>query len=187
VNAAPAANSSAKPIAVVMGVAGSGKSLIGRMLAERCGFAFVEGDDLHPAENVDRMTHGLPLDDTHREVWLGRIADAISSMPQDGGLVVTCSALKRSYRDRLRAASPHVVFLHLVGGPDLIHARMKARSGHFMPPSLLASQFDDLEPPQPDEPAITLDARGAPDAVVAQACDFLSGVHTELRAAGERP
>ena len=181
-DAARAATSSAGPIAIVMGVAGSGKSLIGRMLAARCGWPFVEGDDLHPPENVARMTHGLPLDDAHRQIWLDRIADTIASAPPDSGLVVACSALKRSYRDRLRTASPHVVFLHLVGGPDLIETRMAARTGHFMPPSLLASQFDDLEPPQPDEPALTLDANQAPDAMVDQARGFLAESGNTLQA-----
>jgi gluconokinase len=156
-----------------MGVAGSGKSRIGRAIAARCGFPFVEGDDLHPQVNVERMTQGFPLDDIHRKDWLDRIAAVIASAADAPGPVVTCSALKRAYRDRLVAVSNRVVFLHLAGDRDLIQARMLGRRGHFMPPSLLARQFEDLEPPLSDEPSITLDAADSPDALVELACQRL--------------
>jgi gluconokinase len=159
----------AAPVVIVMGVSSSGKSSVARALAVRSDFPFVEGDDLHPAENVERMSRGLPLDDEHRLVWLDRIAAIIADADPARGLVVTCSALKRSYRDRLAAASPRVVFLHLAGSRELIEHRMAHRTGHFMPLSLLDSQFRDLEPPAPDENAITLDVAGEPNELVEQA------------------
>jgi gluconokinase len=166
VEAVSAAATHANPIVVVMGVASSGKSSIGRALAERCGFPFVEGDDLHPTANVERMSKGIPLDDSHRKDWLAKIAEIIADADASIGMVVTCSALKRSYRDQLAAASDRVVFLHLTGNRGLIEARMAHRRGHFMPTSLLDSQFGDLEPPQPDEHAITLDVTEGIDDLV---------------------
>ncbi len=168
---------SAHPVIVVMGVASSGKSSVGRALAARCGFPFVEGDDLHPPQNIERMSRGLRLDDTHRQYWLERIAVAIVSAAPSQGLVLTCSALKRSYRDFLAAASPRVMFLHLSGARDLIEERMAHRTGHFMPLSLLDSQFEDLEPPGPDERVVTLDVASDPDALVERACRALAICH----------
>ena len=161
------------PIVVVMGVAGSGKSSIGQAIADRASARFLEGDDLHPQANIDLMTRGIPLDDAHRKGWLDRLAAAISSAPEDEPLVVTCSALKRSYREQLAAASPRVVFLHLAGERGLIEERMAGRRDHFMPTSLLDSQFNDLEAIQPDEHAITVDVSDSADAVVDTALNQL--------------
>src|SRR4051812_39236001 len=143
-------------IYVVMGVAGSGKSLIGAALARSLGVEFVEGDDYHPADNVARMAAGIALTDDDRVGWLRSIAERIRQARTAGqGLVVACSALKRRYRDFLRAESGvkdlRLVFLR--GDRSLIAGRLASRQGHFMPPSLLESQFDALEKPAPDEDA----------------------------------
>jgi len=139
---------------VVMGVSGSGKSVIGRPFAKALGVDFVEGDDYHPPENVRRMSSGIPLTDDDRAGWLQALADRIHEAKDAGtGLVVTCSALKRSYRDLLRAgAKPAPLrFIYLRGSRTVIAERIGARRGHFMPPALLDSQFDTLEEPTPDE------------------------------------
>jgi gluconokinase len=141
------------PVVVTMGVSGSGKTTIGRALAGRLGLAFVDGDDLHPAANIAKMKRGEPLDDADRAPWLTAVAAWIVNRGEAGG-VVSCSALKRAYRDRLRG--PGVRFVYLEGAKELIAARMAGRKGHFYPPSLLQSQFDDLEPPTPDEQAIVV-------------------------------
>ncbi|MEV4615888.1 gluconokinase [Kitasatospora sp. NPDC049258] len=142
-----------------MGVSGSGKSTTGRLLAERRGVPFVEGDTLHPAANIARMTAGHPLDDADREPWLRMLADRIRDATRTGqGAVLSCSALKRSYRDRLRAAGPGVWFLHLSLDRESARRRVAHRTGHFMPAALLDSQFDVLEPLGPDEPGLTVDA-----------------------------
>ncbi|MDM7890431.1 gluconokinase [Curtobacterium caseinilyticum] len=148
-------------VLVVMGVSGSGKSTLAATVAERLGWAFAEGDEMHPAANVEKMQAGTPLTDEDRWPWLGTIAGWIRSH-LEGGVpgVVTCSALKRSYRDVLRA--PGVVFVHVAGDTALIEQRMSARSGHFMPTSLLASQLATLEPPQPDEAHLTVSADRTP-------------------------
>jgi len=144
-------------IVVVMGVSGAGKTTIGRGLAERLGAAFVEGDDLHPAANVEKMRRGQPLTDEDRAPWLADLARLARDLGQgDRDVVLACSALKQSYRDILAAADPgRVRFVYLQAAPDLIRARMKARTGHFMPASLLESQFADLEEPQA---ALVIDA-----------------------------
>jgi len=139
---------------VVMGVSGSGKSVIGRPFAKALGIDFVEGDDYHPPENIRRMSSGIPLTDDDRAGWLRALADKIREAKDAGtGLVVTCSALKRSYRDVLRAgAKPAPLrFIYLRGSRSVIAERIGARRGHFMPPALLDSQFDALEEPTPDE------------------------------------
>ncbi|TSJ64460.1 gluconokinase [Starkeya sp. 3C] len=162
------------PIVVVMGVCGSGKSSIGRALAGRHGWSFLEGDDLHPPGNVERMSQGQPLTDDDRHDWLAAIGERIAEADHAGaGLVVACSALKRSYRDQLSAVSPRVMFLHLSGDRALIEARMAARAGHFMPLSLIDSQFATLEPPQPDERAVTLPIDMEPGALLDEAEDRL--------------
>jgi gluconokinase len=143
-----------KPVAVTMGVSGSGKTTVGRALARRLGLAFMDGDSLHPAANIAKMKRGEPLDDADRAPWLTAVASWIASRREAGG-VVSCSALKRAYRDRLRR--PGVRFVYLEGAKELIAARMAGRKGHFYPPSLLQSQFDDLEPPTADEQAIVVD------------------------------
>lgn len=154
---------------VTMGVCGSGKSLIGATLARELGVEFVEGDDLHPPENVRRMAAGIPLRDDDRHGWLLAIAARLREARRAGvGLVVSCSALKRSYRDLLRSVGDaDARFVYLAGSRGLIADRMANRSGHFMPPSLLESQFSILEEPAPDERAWVCNISDAPDAIVA--------------------
>jgi gluconokinase len=150
-----------------MGVSGSGKSLIGAGLARALGVDFVEGDEYHSAENVERMSRGIPLTDEDRARWLGSLAARIRKAKEAGsGLVISCSALKRSYRDILRADAPGLRFVYLKGGRELIAQRLAGRRGHFMPPSLLESQFTTLEEPLPDEDAWVCDiVRAAQDIV----------------------
>ncbi len=161
-----------------MGVAGTGKSSIGAALAARHGWTFLEGDDLHPPANVVRMASGLPLTDGDRSDWLATIARHIAEADRAGtGLVVACSALKRRYRDQLSAASPRVVFLFLTGERALVEARMASRAGHFMPLSLIDSQFEALEPPQDDERAFALPISLAPASLLDEADRRLAGLH----------
>jgi len=153
-----------------MGVSGCGKSTVGALLAQRLGAEFVEGDSLHPPSNVEKMAAGTPLTDTDREGWLQTIAVQLGTAHTDGrSLVVSCSALKRAYRDTLRASAPDLRFVYLQGDFDLLGARIAARSGHYMPASLLASQFAALQEPTADEHAITLDCRHEPEPLAAQA------------------
>ena len=153
---------------VVMGVAGSGKSTIGPALARALGVEFVEGDDYHPPENVRRMAAGIPLTDEDRAGWLRALAARLHQAKQAGtGLVMTCSALKRSYRDVLRASAPEVRFVFLRGPRPLIAERIAARHGHFMPPSLVDSQFATLEEPAADEDVWVIDAAAPPRDIVA--------------------
>lgn len=147
-------------ICVLMGVSGSGKSTVAGELAAQLGWPFAEGDDLHPAANVATMRAGQPLTDEDRRPWLARIRAWIEAREAaDENGIVTCSALKRRYRDQLSAegSDPAVRFVHLTGTRDQLLSRLRARRGHFMPASLLDSQLADLEPPGPDEPAITVD------------------------------
>jgi gluconokinase len=154
---------------VMMGVCGSGKSLIGATLARELGVEFVEGDDLHPSENVRRMAAGIPLTDDDRHGWLLAIAARLREAKRAGvGLVVSCSALKRRYRDLLRSVGDaDVRFVYLAGSRTLIEERMATRRGHFMPPSLLDSQLTTLEEPSPDERPWVCDISPPPDAIVA--------------------
>lgn len=153
---------------VVMGVSGAGKSLVGARFAEAMGIDFVEGDALHPAENVVRMAAGVPLTDDDRAGWLRDIAARLAEARRRGaGMVVSCSALKRRYRDILRAGDPDVTFVHLAGALGLVSQRLAQRRGHFMPPALLDSQFAALEPPGTDERAWTVDVDATPDEIVA--------------------
>ena len=154
---------------VIMGVSGAGKSLIGAQLARALDIAFVEGDDLHPPENVTRMAAGIALTDDDRHGWLMEIATRLRAAKRAGvGLVVSCSALKRSYRDLLRSAGDvDVRFVYLVGGRALLAERLANRRGHFIPPALLESQLAILEAPAPDERVWVCDIREAPDAIVA--------------------
>lgn len=139
---------------VIMGVSGCGKSSVGEGLAARLGIPYVDGDDLHPPANVEKMRVGTPLTDDDRWPWLDRVADVLAT---EAPVIVGCSALRRAYRDRLRAgAGGPVRFIHLTGSRALIASRMAARKGHYMPTSLLDSQFAALEPPGPDE-ALTID------------------------------
>lgn len=140
---------------VVMGVSGSGKSTVGTALAQRLGVPFVDADTLHPAVNIAKMASGEPLDDDDRDPWLEKVGEWLAGH-RDGG-VASCSALKRRYRDRLRAHCPPVEFLHLSGSAELIGNRLALRTGHFMPAALLRSQLDALEPLDPDESGVTVD------------------------------
>jgi gluconokinase len=143
---------------VVMGITGSGKSTVGARLARKLAVDFVEGDDYHPLENVQRMASGIPLTDDDRASWLSALATRIREAHEAGtGLVVTCSALRRSYRDILRAAAPELRFVFLSGSRALISERLAKRRGHFMPASLLESQLATLEEPAFDEHAWSYD------------------------------
>ena len=148
-----------------MGVSGSGKSLIGALLARALGIEFVEGDTFHSPENVARMSAGIPLTDEDRQAWLAAIATRLDAARADSGLVVSCSALKRRYRDVLRAGRGDVQFVYLEGPRVLLEQRLADRRGHFMPSSLLDSQLAILEPPAPDEHAWACDI-GEPPAVI---------------------
>ncbi|HEY0240897.1 MAG TPA: gluconokinase, partial [Friedmanniella sp.] len=153
-------------VLVVMGVSGTGKSTVAGLLAGHLGWPLQEGDDLHPAANVDKMEQGIALTDDDRWPWLDAIWEWIDEQGrQNEPGIVTCSALKRSYRDRLRR--PNVVFVCLAGTREAIRRRMAAREHHFMPLSLLDSQLDTLEPPGPDEQVITVDLGGTPQDEVA--------------------
>jgi len=153
---------------VIMGVSGSGKTLIGAQLARELDIAFVEGDDLHPPENVERMAAGTPLTDADRRDWLLAIAARLQEAKRAGtGLAVSCSALKRSYRDLLRSVgATDVRFVYLAGSQALLAERMAQRRGHFMPPALLESQLAILEEPSPDERVWVCDIRETPNTIV---------------------
>lgn len=149
------------PVLVLMGVSGSGKSTVGRLLSAELGWDFAEGDRMHPPANVRKMAAGHPLDDEDRWPWLARVAGWVHAHTAQGRPgIVACSALKRRYRDVLRG--DRVVFVYLAGTKEQIARRVAARHGHFMPPALLNSQFADLEPPGGDEEAITVGLLGPP-------------------------
>lgn len=160
--------SPAPAIYVVMGVSGCGKSTVGAQLAAALGIPFLEGDGLHPARNVARMAAGFALSDEDREGWLQALAGRIRQARLAGqGLVLSCSALKRSYRDILRQGAPDLQFVYLHGSPELLAARMAERTGHYMPLSLLASQLSTLEVPDDGENAQRFDVAGRPEDIVA--------------------
>src|SRR6185295_1252338 len=154
----------ASPI-VAMGVSGSGKSTVGAALAQRLRVPFADADDFHPPANIAKMTAGEPLNDDDRYPWLESIGAWLAERCDSGG-VMSCSALKRKYRDQLRSHCPDVAFLHLSGSPEVIAKRQSSRPGHFMPASLLASQFDTLEPLEPDERGIVIDVDLDIDSVI---------------------
>ncbi|KAF5887053.1 gluconokinase [Rhizobium sp. PEPV16] len=169
----------APPLAViVMGVSGCGKSSVGERIAAEYCMGFLEGDQLHPAGNVEKMAQGIPLDDDDRLPWLDRIGEEIRTAQETSqGLVISCSALKRSYRDRLRqAAGGRLAFVFLEGTRDLLLSRMKARQGHFMPASLLDSQLQTLERPGGEPDVVTVAINTGLNDIVALACKALSGV-----------
>ena len=152
---------------IVMGVSGSGKSTIGALLAERLGWPFADADGFHPAANVAKMAAGQPLTDADRWPWLDAIAAHIgASRTAEQPVVVACSALRRAYRERLRAGHGDLIFLHLAGAPEVIATRQAARQGHFMPPSLMASQFATLEDPAAEADAVTVSVSASPHEVV---------------------
>src|SRR5215203_5808387 len=154
---------------VVMGVSGSGKSTVAAGLVERLGWEFAEGDDFHPPANVDKMRSGMPLDDEDRWPWLRTLAAWIGEHEQAGtSAVVTCSALKRAYRDVLREGHPSIWFAHVTADRELLSERVEHRTGHYMPSSLLDSQLATLEPLQADEPGAQVSGGGAPEDVVTE-------------------
>jgi gluconokinase len=174
-------------LVVVMGVAGSGKSTVGRMLAQRLGVEFLEGDALHPPRNVERMAAGIPLNDHDRRDWLVEIARQLAdARAGHHGLVVSCSALKRSYREILGSASGDLAFVHLHGSAELLEARMRARADHFMPVSLLASQLQTLEPPAAGERAATFDAALPAAQIAERAAAWLAQLPPASKAKGKR-
>ena len=148
-----------------MGVSGSGKSVVGAALAQRLRVPFADADDFHPDANIAKMTSGQALNDDDRYPWLEAIGEWLAEHCGDGG-VMGCSALKRKYRDQLRRHCPDVIFLHLSGSLEVIGKRQASRPGHFMPASLLKSQFDTLEPLEPDEGGITIDVDQDVDSIV---------------------
>ena len=153
---------------VVMGVSGSGKTTVAELLARQLGWPFMEGDRLHPPANVEKMRQGTPLTDADRTPWLDQIGEELKSWAAAGKSgVLTCSALKRAYRDRIRSARPDVRFIYIKGSEALIEARVAARHHEYMPASLLRSQFDTLQEPTPDEQVVTVDAGGSADEEVA--------------------
>ncbi|MEF9902821.1 gluconokinase [Streptomyces sp. P9-A2] len=162
-------------VVVVMGVAGTGKTTIGPLLAARYGVPYAEGDDFHPPANIAKMSAGTPLDDDDRHPWLDAIGAWAHERAGLGG-VVSSSALKRSYRDRLRAAAPGVVFVHLTGDRALIEDRMSHREGHFMPTALLDSQFATLQPLETDEAGVAVEVSGSPEEITEQAVTALANL-----------
>lgn len=153
------------PLLTVMGVSGSGKTTVGAALAQRLRVPFADADDFHPPENVAKMAAGTPLDDVDRLPWLHTIGAWLAAHA-DGGGVISCSALKRSYRDVLREAAPTQFFVHLDGSPEVVARRVQGRPGHFMPASLVDSQFATLEPLGPDENGVALDLDRTVDELV---------------------
>lgn len=159
---------------VVMGVSGTGKTTVAQALAREFAFEFTEGDDLHPQANIDKMSAGIPLNDEDRAPWLHAIAQWMTSQAQQNeNTVVSCSALKKQYRDILRSALGCVIFVHLAGEKEIIAERMKHREGHFMPVSLLDSQYETLEALHDDEPGFVVDIAGTKPEVIA---DAIAGV-----------
>jgi gluconokinase len=159
---------------VVMGVSGSGKTTVAMRLVELLGWPFAEGDDFHPVANVEKMRSGRPLSDRDRKPWLAAVADWIGEQEVAGrSAVVSCSALKRAYREALRRNHPSVWFVHVSASPAGLKARLETRSGHYMPASLLASQLETLQPLDPDEPGVTISGEGPPDVVAGRVLDAL--------------
>ncbi|MET7935149.1 gluconokinase [Streptomyces sp. NPDC005322] len=158
----------APQVVVVMGVSGTGKTTIGPLLAEALGVPYAEADDFHPPANIAKMSAGTPLEDEDRYPWLDAIGGWAHDHAEQGG-VVSCSALKRGYRDRLRDAAPDIVFLHLTGDRGLIADRMEARKGHFFSEKMLDSQLATLEPLQPDEHGVAVDIAPEPDVITEHA------------------
>lgn len=165
--AASGSNKGTPDIFVVMGVSASGKSTVGRLLAERLGATYLDGDDFHPPENVARMAAGQPLTDADRQGWLAGLSARLGRAREAGeSVVLSCSALKRRYRDVLRQGAPDLKLVYLHGSRELLAARIAARTGHYMPASLLDSQLAALEPPQADEAALGFDIGLAPPQIV---------------------
>jgi carbohydrate kinase (thermoresistant glucokinase family) len=163
-------------IAVMMGVCGTGKTSVGQIVASRMGWIFIEGDDLHPAANREKMASGTPLTDDDRWPWLDRITDRMRALDQAGqSAVIACSALRQVYRDRLRRSGAQIIFLHLTGDANVIRQRMEGRTGHYMPPGLLDSQLATLEPALPGETLHQIDISGTVEGITEAAIRSLSG------------
>lgn len=163
---------------VVMGVCGSGKSTLGAALAAELGADFLEGDAFHPPGNVARMAAGVALTDADREGWLRVLSQQLGAAGREGrAVVLSCSALRRSYRDMLRAQASDLALIHLAGSAELLSRRLAGRKGHYMPPTLLASQLATLEPPAGDEHALTLDIARAPAQLLRAALAWLRTPH----------
>lgn len=156
-----------RPLVVVMGVSGSGKTTVGQALADRLEVEHADADDFHSTSSVAKMASGQPLDDTDRAPWLAAIGAWLTNHEDRGG-VVGCSALRRRYRDLLRSSAPRVVFLHLSGDLAMLTERLGDRSGHFMPASLVASQLETLEPLELDEPGEVFNMTTSVDEIVAE-------------------
>ncbi|MGH8273901.1 MAG: gluconokinase [Gammaproteobacteria bacterium] len=167
-----------KPLVVVMGVSASGKSTIGKALAIRLNIVYADGDDFHSKANIAKMRSGVPLNDEDRRPWLDAIGQWLQAHASKGA-VISCSALKRSYRDRLRAAASDLYFLHLSDGIEELRRRVTARKNHFMPASLLDSQLETLEPLQEDEPGIAINLTQESETIVTRFLDYLD--NTERR------
>ena len=161
------------PLVVMMGVSGSGKTTVGAALAQRLRVPFADADDFHPPENIAKMSAGVPLTDDDREPWLRTIAAWLHEHRAVGG-VVSCSALKRSYRDLLRGRATRTVFVHLHGDRDVLAERVAGRPGHFMPAALIDSQFATLEPLESDERGQALDVASPVDDLVEQSLQILA-------------
>lgn len=162
------------PHVVVMGVSGCGKTTVGRLLAQHLGVPFIEGDELHPARNVELMASGIALTDEDRSGWLDAVAAELARRPQ--GAVASCSALRRRYRDRLRRAVPDLRFVHLQGDRTVLEGRLSKRRGHYMPASLLDSQLQTLEPPSADEQPLELDITEPPEILARRAAHSLGAL-----------
>ena len=162
------------PLLVTMGVSGSGKSTVGRTIADRLGLPYADADEFHPPSNVAKMAAGTPLADEDRWPWLEAIGAWLAWHERDGA-VASCSALRRAYRDVLRAKAPSVTFVHLVVERAALVQRVAHRPGHFMPSSLLGSQLATLEPPAPDEPTITVGPEPTPAAAAEKVLRRLGG------------
>ncbi|MEU9133512.1 gluconokinase [Kitasatospora sp. NPDC048540] len=169
------------PVIVVMGVSGVGKTTVAELLADLLHLPHAEADDFHPAANIAKMSAGIPLDDQDRQPWLTALGGWLGERRAAGtGGVVTCSALKRRYRDTLRAHCPDAFFLHLSGDHRLVEDRLAHRSGHFMPASLLDSQYAALEPLGPDERGAVLDVGPAPHDLAEMAAQLVRPVNGDL-------
>lgn len=167
-------SSSAPQFVIVMGVSGSGKTTVAKALADTMGWTYVEGDELHPAANVEKMRAGIPLTDEDRWPWLHKIGAWIDEHENEAkSAVITCSALKRVYRDLLREGRPGVQFCHVDVSREELEKRLAERKGHYMPASLLQSQLDALGPLEADEPGVVVESTGGEAAVLREVLDAL--------------
>jgi carbohydrate kinase (thermoresistant glucokinase family) len=169
-------------VLIVMGVSGSGKSTVAKTLAERLGLVYLEGDDFHSPENIEKMEAGIPLTDEDRWPWIAAMNAHIKQELKEGrGVILAASVLKKIYRTTLTDDLPQARFIYLKGSKALLLARMKARTGHFMPPALLESQLETLEEPQADEHALTVSIEAPPDEVIEEIIRGLeTTTHTEM-------